>query len=393
MAYFFAMPKLGMDMTEGQIVSWLAGEGDQVKEGDPLLEVETDKATNEVEAPLDGILAKVVHKAGETVACSTIIAVILADGEDMPDSFPEMAGQDGNAEKEKSDAPQAEKQPQKSTSSPKTDGKRFSISPSAKRMAQELGVDLASIVPEGQFISRSDIQRAYDEQKAETASSGVEAVRKPLQGIRKLTAEHMAASAHTTARVALTVSVDAEALIAKREGAKAEDNKISYNVFLAQAAAQALREFPYMNSRLVEDEVWEIKEFNIGIAVDTERGLFVPVLRDAGSKTLVELSADYEQKVARAAAGKLNAADLESGTFTITNLGQQQIESFMPVINLPECAILGVGAIMPKPVAQDGTVVVRNQMTLSLVFDHRLVDGKPAAEFLKRLKEIIEDID
>lgn len=391
MANFFAMPKLGMDMTEGRIVNWLAKEGDSLKEGDPLLEVETDKATNEVEAPAGGILAKIVHNAGDMVPCNTVIAVLLDEGESLPAVIPEVLGQDGKPAGTADSAPQAKARVEQKSPSLDGEHKRFSISPSARRMAQELGVDLAMIVPEGQYINRSDVQRAYDQQKEGDADSRLEVVKKPLKGIRKITAEKMAESAHTTARVILTVSVDAEAMITRREAAKAKGEKISYNIFLAKAAAKALKEFPYMNSRLVGDEVWELDKVNIGIAVDTERGLYVPVLQDVNNKTLIELNNDYLQKVEHAKAGKLSSNELEGGTFTITNLGQQQIESFAPVINLPECAILGVGAIMAKPAAEDGKVVIKDQMTLSLVFDHRLVDGKPAAEFLQRLKEIIEN--
>jgi len=386
MANFFTMPKLGIDMTEGRIVNWMVKEGSLVKKGELILEVETDKAANEIESPVDGRLAKIVHKAGDQVACNTVIAVFLDEKEDMPASIPQMLGEfssAGNIEESNHQVQEVKQVPAVKH--------RISVTPSAKKMAQELGIDLAAVVSENEYISREDVQRAYDRKKPQVSKPELNVTRKPLTGIRKITAERMSRSANTTAQVALNLSVDASALIARREAEETNGRKISFNVLLAKAVSDALKVFPYMNSRLVDDEIWEIGQINIGIAVDTERGLYVPVLRDVECKNIEQLNDEYLSLVERAQSGKLNVEELEGGSFTITNLGEEHIESFAPVINLPECAILGVGMIMPKPVVENGVVVIKNMLALTLVFDHRLVDGRPAGKFLRKIKEIIEN--
>ncbi len=201
----------------------------------------------------------------------------------------------------------------------------------------------------------------------------------------------MALSVHTTARVALNLEVNAEKLTARRKSLEDTLGKVSYNILIAEAVGKALIEFPYMNSRLSGDEIWEMKSVNIGIAVDTERGLLVPVVKDAVNKPIDVLHHEFSSLAERALAGRSTPQDLEGGTFTITNLGAQEIESFVPVINLPECAILAVGAIMPKAVAVGSEAAVRKMMALTLVFDHRIVDGAAAAKFLQRVKHLLEE--
>ncbi len=387
MPHYFTMPKLGMDMTEGRIAAWLAGEGSWVKAGQPFLEIETDKATNELEAPVSGKLARIVHPAGEQVACGTIIAVFLDENEAMPVVIPQSLAENETATSEAiiEEGPQKEK-PEIAPVA----GQRFSVTPSARKMAEELGVDLTEVEFAGGHISRADVQRAFERRNSLPVSSELERIIKPLLGIRKVTAERMLASVNATARVALNLSVDASALSARRE---ASGRQISYNVLIAKAVSVALRKYPYMNARLSRDEIWEFRTINIGIAVQTEQGLYVPVLREVDRKEIDSLQAEYLALVDRAKSGKLTSADLSGGTFTISNLGEEHIESFVPVINLPECAILGVGAIQPKPVVEDANVVIRNMMMLTLVFDHRLVDGKPAGRFLNEIKEILEKND
>ena len=393
MATFFAMPKLGLNMIEGHIVSWLTKEGSLVKTGQPIIEIETDKATNEVEAPANGIIGKILHKEGEVVPCNGVLAVILAEGEGLPATIPSMIGEDVaptsevtvKTEGKQTQSPAAQQQPPV--------GGRISISPSARKLADELGVDISKVVPAGNQVRREDVERVYQEMKEKaTPTTDMEVVKKPFTGIRKLTGEHMAQSVHTTARVALNLEVNAEKLIANRKSLEAAFGKVSYNILIAEAAGKALKEFPYMNSRLSGDELWEMKSINIGIAVDTERGLLVPVVKDVDKKSIEVLHKEFSELAERALAGKSTPQDLEGGTFTITNLGAQEIESFVPVINLPECAILAVGAIMPKPVAVGEAVAVRKMMALTLVFDHRIVDGAPAAKFLQRIKHLLEEI-
>jgi pyruvate dehydrogenase E2 component (dihydrolipoamide acetyltransferase) len=394
MATFFAMPKLGLNMTHGVIVDWLVSEGDRVEEGTPVLEVETDKATQEVEAPASGILAKIIKVAGDEVPCNQVIAVITAEGEAVPDRIPveiaegvapksELAG-DAAAEAAEP-APSPEPEPER----------RISISPSARKLAEELGVDITRINASGR-IKRADVEAAYaamqDNGPAGEDAPGPGITVQPMSTLRRKTAEYMDRSARTVARVGLTAEVDAAGLIAAREKTAGGDGKVSFNVLLAKQAAAALKEFPYMNAQIKGDEIWLFADANIGIAVDTERGLLVPVLKGVGAKDAAALQKEFSALAERALAGRSTLDDLQGGTFTITNLGSLSVESFLPVVNLPECAILGVGAIIEKPVVVDGEVVIRPRMKLTLAFDHRLVDGAPAARFLQRLKTLIEQM-
>jgi pyruvate dehydrogenase E2 component (dihydrolipoamide acetyltransferase) len=220
--------------------------------------------------------------------------------------------------------------------------------------------------------------------------------RVPLKGVRGIIAERMATSVHTTARVALFIEADATELVNMRERLKVRVTEAwgfapGYNDLLAKIVAMALRQFPYMNARLTADAIERLAHIHLGMATDTERGLLVPVIRDADQKSLRQLGTEFRELVDRARKGKSQPDDLTGGTFTLTNLGMYDIMAFTPVINLPEAAILGVGCITPKPVARNGQVEVRQMLILSLVFDHRLVDGAPAARFLQYIKDLIEE--
>jgi len=213
--------------------------------------------------------------------------------------------------------------------------------------------------------------------------------------VRAIIADRMATSAHTTAPVTLQSVVDATDLVALREQlkdalAKELGFSVGYNDLLAMIVARCLREFPYMNARLEAEGIRQLSEVNIGLAVDQERGLIVPVIRGADRMGLKELAVQFRELVARAREGKALPDDLTGGTFTITNLGMYGVDQFTAIINLPECAILGVGRIRPEPAVVNGQVVVRQKMWLSLTFDHRLVDGAPAARFLQGIMRYIE---
>jgi pyruvate dehydrogenase E2 component (dihydrolipoamide acetyltransferase) len=249
MPYYFAMPKLGMDMTEGRIAAWLADEGSWIKAGQPLLEIETDKATNELEAPVSAKLARIVHPAGDQVACGTIIAVFLDENEAMPAVIPQSLAENETATSEAVEAHEPQMQKQDLAPAP---GQRISIAPSARKLADELGVDLAEVEFTGGHISRADVQRAFESRKTQLVSPELERIVKPLLGIRKVTAERMLASVSATARVALNISIDAGALMDRRE---ASNPKVSYNVLIAKAVSIALSKYPYMNAHLSGDEI------------------------------------------------------------------------------------------------------------------------------------------
>jgi pyruvate dehydrogenase E2 component (dihydrolipoamide acetyltransferase) len=239
---------------------------------------------------------------------------------------------------------------------------------------------------------RADVAAAIPAPVAPAAEST------PVAGLRRIIAERMAASAQTTAHVTLVTEADGTEFVRVRERFKATVAEAwgfapGYNDLLGVIVARALREFPYMNARFSADgaSIERLPVVNLGVAVDTERGLLVPVVRNADRKGLRALGAELRALVERARSGKPLPDDLTGGTFTITNLGMYDVDAFTPIINLPEAAILGVGRIQPKPVVREGAVVVRQMMTLSLAFDHRLVDGAPAARFLQRIKGLVEE--
>jgi pyruvate dehydrogenase E2 component (dihydrolipoamide acetyltransferase) len=218
----------------------------------------------------------------------------------------------------------------------------------------------------------------------------------PMSGVRSVIARRMAESHQTTAPVTLTTEVDATRLVEVREWLKASlaeelGFNVGYNDLLVLVAARALREFPYMNARLAGDVIQQLDEVHVALAVDTERGLLVPVIRDADRKRLAQVASELREVVARAREGKALPDELSGSTFTITNLGMHEIDAFTPIINLPEAAILGVGRIKAQPTVVDGEIAICQMMWLSLTFDHRLVDGAPAARFLQRVKQFVEE--
>jgi pyruvate dehydrogenase E2 component (dihydrolipoamide acetyltransferase) len=392
MATLFAMPKLGMNMTEGTIMEWLAREGDQVQIGQAIVTIETDKAVQEVESPASGIVARILKDEGEIVPCNTVLAVIAGPGEEVPESVPKTVAE-GVAPKAEGevDAGQTEAVASQVKTTHRDESQRISISPSARALAEEMGVDIAKIVPQGSRIKRADVEAAYAAKKA-GAAPRVKSSRKPMTTTRRTIAEHMIQSARSVARVGLTLEADVTDLIGWRRRLKSEGTEVSYNVLLAKLVALALQEYPYMNSRLDNDAILELDDIHIGIAVDAPHGLLVPILHEVDKKAMAVLQQEFVELTERALGGRSTAGDLEGGTFTLSNLGGLGIEQFLPVINYPECAILGVGAILMKPVALDDQVLIRPMMALTLAFDHRLVDGAPAARFLQHIKHLIEHL-
>ncbi len=290
--------------------------------------------------------------------------------------------------------------------------------PVAERMAAELGIDLATIHGTGRdsLITKEDVEAIGQlsdgsDQKTGDAVADIPHDRSDASGIatlktvgspdapttlqsltvaRRITAQRTADSARNAPHVTVTTEADATALVSAREQLNAElDEKVSYNALLIAIVARALREHPQLNARWADGSVALYQSINIGVAVDTPRGLYVPVVRDA-MRPLIQLHRDLRELLSRTLAGNVSGDDFAAGTFTITNLGMYEIDAFTPIINQPQAAILGVGRIVPKPVARGEQVVVRQMMTLSLSFDHRVVDGAPASKFLQRIKSLIE---
>ena len=285
------------------------------------------------------------------------------------------------------------------------------ISPVARRMAIELDIDvdaLAARMP-GKRIKRADIELEVERVKLEKARLETAKVSVPVSvstlepsgavlpitTVRRTIADRMAASAHTVAPVTLTTEADATELVQLRKQLKDDGSQPvpSYNDLLAKLVAQALLEHPMVNARFDGDTIVQAATANIGVAVDSDRGLLVPVLRDVQTKSLRQIARESAALIEKVRAGRISPDDLYGGTFTITNLGMFEIDAFTPIINLPECAILGIGRIVPKQIVLDAEaerVAIRHMMFLSLTFDHRLVDGAPAARFLQRVKQYVE---
>ena len=401
------LPKIGVNMTEATIVNWLVKEGDFVQAEQPILEAETEKATQEIPSTVSGIIAKILAKPGETVQCQQPIAVFVEQGETLPADFKPSSVPKGEADEEKEPAEKAESGGGALRAKERDD--RVKISPLAKKLAMDLNLDFTLIAPSkfGGRIEREDVlayaanTRSIEEEiprykqpppepaeKKETSATLV-----PLQGMRKVIARNMLESARGTARAALFISADASMLVEYREKLNRPGKKISYNDLLVSLTASAIREFPQINSRMEGEAIRLVREINIGVAADTDHGLVVLVIRDADKKDVDAISGEFNTKLDRARQRKSLMEDVTNGTFTITNLGMYGVESFVPIINPPECAILAVGSIVRQPVvlAKSDTIAVRPVCTLTLVFDHRIIDGAPAARFLQRIKEIIEN--
>jgi len=423
------LPKLGQTMKEGTIIEWVKKEGDLVKRGDLLFIFESDKATLEVEATARGLMRKILVPVGKTVPILTVVALITRTEDEDIESYQVEGSRVQRVEAQDSALRQAQDaalepaalrpltlepetlQPATCPEHSRRAGRIFA-SPRARKLAREKEVDLALVTgtgPHGRIVEQdvlayltirqdSGRPRATPTQPS-APPMGVPAVESvPLTGLRRIIAERMAASAQATARVTLVTEADATALVEARAQLKASVTEEwgfapGYNDLLGIIVARALREFPYMNARLSDggEAIERLSAVNLGMAVDTERGLLVPVIRNADQRGLREFGTEFRSLVERARAGKALPDDLTSGTFTITNLGVHEIDAFTPVINLPEAAILGAGRIQPKPVVRDGEIVVRQMWTLSLVFDHRLVDGAPAARFLQWIKQLVEN--
>jgi pyruvate dehydrogenase E2 component (dihydrolipoamide acetyltransferase) len=364
------MPKLGQTMEEGKIESWLKKEGDTVEKGDVLLEITTDKATLEVEAYGSGILRKIIVGDGETVPVTAVIGYIADEGEQLPE-VPEKPKEAISVRTEERVRYEAVPREQLSA------GKRVKASPLAKKIAIEKGIDIGKVkgTGPGGRITKEDVLAV--------ASAGGGAA--GLSPMRKAIAEQMSRSKREIPHYYLTAEIDMSEVSKERASLS-----LSFTPIIIKAVAQALSEFPQVNAHWQEGGIKTFPEANIGIAVALEEGLIVPVLRDAWKKTVQEISAEVEGLAVRAREKKLSVEEYAGATFTISNLGMFGIENFVPIINPPQVGILGIGAIEEKCAAVDGKVEIRPRMKLTLSVDHRAVDGVVAAQFLKRLRTILE---
>jgi pyruvate dehydrogenase E2 component (dihydrolipoamide acetyltransferase) len=390
MANEVKLPRLGQGMESGTVRKWLKAEGDSVEKGEPLYEIDTDKVTQEVESDFAGVLLRIQLEEGDAPVGQTI-AWIGEQGEPVPEvQETELAP----APEPVSDTPAAAPTPE--PVQPSSNGGRIKASPLARRIARERGIDLRALTgtgPEGRIIAE-DVERgnATAPAAAPAAAPTGEIERVPLTNIRKTIARRLTAAWEAPV-FQLTVTADmtrANELVARVRELD-PDVRVTVTDVLAKLCAVALRRHPDVNVQYGDDALLRYPTANVGIAVAAPQGLVVPVLRSVERLSLHEVAAARAAAVGRARENKLTQQDLEDGTFTISNLGMFGIEQFVAVINPPQAAILAVGATLDTPVARAGEVVVRPIMTLTLTVDHRAVDGAAGADFLRTVKQLLED--
>ena len=411
------MPQLGLTMTEGKITRWLKQEGDAVEADEAILEIETDKINAEVEAPATGRLTHVQAQAGAAVKVIGLLAIIAAPEDTDADlaaavEAAKAAAERGTAASQavataqptRRPPPRARPQRPGRPAPPAAAGGRVMASPVARRLARELQVDLNTVTgtgPRGRIVE-SDVRAAAEASAAAPAvpapaeAAGLTAKQViPVSGIRQVIGERMSASLREMAQLTIFTEADATALRDRRttlaqEAADADGSRPTYNDLIVWHLARTLADHPLLNASMVGEEIHCWEEINVGVAVALDSGLIVPVVRAANTKSLTDLAGETADLADRARSNRLSPDELLGGTFTITNLGTLDVDGFTPIINPPQSAILGVGRIVPRPVVVDGEIAVRYMVTLSLSFDHRIVDGAPAAQFLQALKQAIE---
>lgn len=452
MAYEVTMPRLGWTMEEGVFGEWLKQDGDEVKAGDLLFTVEGDKATQEVEVFESGILRlpSGAPVPGDVIPVGALLAYIVQAGESLPAESSLPAQPEGRKEQTSTSRPTDPAGPavQRTPAAPAVavDGRREpAISPRARRVAGELGVDwtqlsgsgrtgriverdvraaaerivepvgvdmspvarrmaaeadisleeLTAIRPTGR-IQREDVETAIASRRQGVLAGEAPSQIESHSRIRQITAQRMAESAHTTAPVTLTTEADATELVALREQLKSSYARRrlavpSYNDIYLKLTAAALQEHPTLNASWSDDGLILHGGIHIGFAVETEKGLLAPVLRNVPAKSLRAIAEESAGLIEGAHQERLGHEAMQGGTFTITNLGMFGIDAFTPIINLPQAAILGIGRIVCKPAVHEGEVVPRQMVALSLTFDHRVVDGAPAARFLNTVREYVSE--
>lgn len=423
------MPALSPTMTEGTLAKWIKSEGDQVEPGDVIAEIETDKATMEVESADEGKLAKILISEGtENVPVNELIAVLLEEGEDDSaiESFlkegandtPAAASSNTEKKEEKLETPKAESSSlaaPKTSSQPASNSGRIKASPLAKRIANQNNINLAQVSgsgPNGRIV-QEDVERAIKSGGTTAASSsagtqmaagvdakaladayGMEYEEVKNSGMRKVIAKRLLESKQTVPHFYLTVECQLDGLLDARKTINAEadgEYKLSVNDFVIKAVAQSLKKYPAANVAWTENAILQFKHSDVSVAVATESGLITPIIKKAEEKSLREISDEMKELAKKARDGKLRPEEFQGGTFSISNLGMFGVDEFSAIINPPQSCILAVGAGKEKPYIKDGQVAVGTFMNVTLSTDHRSVDGAVGAEFLKVFKRMIEN--
>ena len=412
------MPALSPTMTEGNLAKWHKKEGDKVSAGDVIAEIETDKATMEVEAVDEGILGRILVPAGTpAVPVNDVIAVLLEEGEDKGsiDSFLK-GGSAPKAAPAKAEAPKAAAPAASTPTAQKSSGSRVFASPLAKRIAADKGVDLSSVTgsgPHGRIV-RADLENAKPGAKsvagaapaaARAPSAGVDAKKLadalgmkyteiPNNNIKRIVASRLLESKQTVPHFYLTVDCVLDKLLEARADLNEKANgayKLSVNDFIIKAAAMALKKYPAANTAWTDAAILQYEHADISVAVATPNGLITPIIKAAETKGLSQISAEMKDLAGRAREGKLKPEEFQGGTFSISNLGMFGVKDFQAIINPPQACILAIGAGVQQPVVEKGEIVIRNVMSVTLSVDHRAVDGAVGAEYLQIFKQYIEN--
>jgi pyruvate dehydrogenase E2 component (dihydrolipoamide acetyltransferase) len=398
------MPALSPTMTEGNLVKWLKKEGDILKAGDVIAEIETDKATMEVEAVDEGTLARIVVPAGtQNVSVNTVIALLLEEGEDASALEKATAPAQAPAQAKTQEAPSAPPplavayKDMTPSPYPSPAGKRVFASPLARRLAEQTNIDLQTISgsgPHGRIV-KSDVENAVKPSSSTAALGYGESgyVDVPLNNLRKITAKRLTESKQQVPHFYLTVDCTLDALLKLRSSlnARLDPEKLSVNDFIIRAVALSLMKVPEANVAWQETSLRQYQSADVSVAVAVPGGLMTPIIRGAEKKSVKQLSQEMKVLVEKARSSKLVPAEFQGGTFTISNLGMYGIKHFDAIINPPQACILAIGMGEQRPVVRDGQIQVATQMTCTLSVDHRAVDGAVGATFLAAFKEFIED--
>lgn len=407
MAEVIRMPRMSDTMEEGVVVSWLKKEGDNIKPGDVLAEIETDKATMDFESLWEGTLLHIGVPVGKAIPVDGVIAVVGKPGENFQDLLGGSAGASNGANPaaKASEAPAATgPMPEKTNAAANSTDERVKASPLAKVMAKDSGVDISKVAGSGEAgrIVKRDVEAFL--QHAPTTSSVVTSSQSvihdsseaftevPVSQMRKTIARRLAESKFTAPHFYLGLEINMDNAVAARNNILAMSNiKISYNDLVVKACAIALKQHPSINSSWLGDRIRQNKHINIGVAVAVEDGLLVPVIRNTDTKSIQQINAEVKSLAVKAKERKLTPEEMQGNTFTISNLGMFGIDEFTAIINPPDACILAVGGIMEKPVVKNGELKVGQVMKLTLSCDHRVVDGASGARFLQTLKQFLEE--
>ncbi|MBI3301855.1 MAG: 2-oxo acid dehydrogenase subunit E2 [Deltaproteobacteria bacterium] len=403
MAVEVVMPKFGLTMVEGTIQKWFKAEGDAIKAGEALFEVETEKVLYEVEAPTAGTVAKLLYPVEAVVPVGLPVAVTAEAGENVAEVAARYDGGLPAAKAATAPAPAAASPaPAAASASGRREG--APVTPAARKLAEEHKIDLARVVGTGPGgrVTREDVQKVIDAGPQAPAPAPVSAPAPalapaapapaaqslPLRGMRKVIAERMHKSLQGSAQLTITTEVDVTQLIDRRQEVQREFNA-TYTDFIIQACAHALKQHPRMNTALDGDAIHLQDHISVGVAVALDEGLIVPVIHNTDKKSLKEIAQEARGLAEKARAGKLTLEEVSGGTFTVSNLGMYGVDGFTPILNTPQTGILGVGRIVEKPVIYRGEIAKRSMMVLSLTFDHRVIDGAPAGAFLQTVADLL----